>query len=320
MYGKAALGMIVWLIRLDTAFQISWSNMRPRRSHPPKPRRVKVNRRSPLGRFPPITPASLLEAAQTASELVDTGVSSPVAPRSRVNLGLGHPSNSARRVNPSMLSSNSTSSLLHNTATARVVSRTRITPSIAMSRTVRSAECKLKSSVEAGITAIRQQSADRPARPVPGPRKHSYAAAATTATPTPTSSATSTANEPPSCARQTTAQRVTPTPGSPRCAQQTPGVPLLQRRPVPPSPPRHTSLGFPLAGPTQVQSPRVLVAPYRGNPLFQPLDGAAQSIMVGAQKVGKMTSVDEEAKGKAMPAEGAGEVTYVLREDAWLKL
>ncbi|KAJ7091700.1 hypothetical protein C8R43DRAFT_1171996 [Mycena crocata] len=299
----------------------------------PSHRRMKTSRLSPLGRFPPVTAASLQaaqEAAAATSQGVDADVSLLLATQtscSRVDLGLGRPSTVARRrPNPSFSSS---VTLLSSPASPQAGPRTRIPSSTDNPSTVRSGKCELDPTVEASFSATEQQSADTPTRPVPGPRKRSYAAATATSTTT----ANTTANEPPLCARQITRRRVTPTPGSPRCAQQTPGdAPATPHgtttapatTPGVALPPRHTSLGFPLAGPTQVQSPRVLVAPYGGNPLFRSLDGAALSIMAGALEADK--AEDKHGKGAMQPQrEGAGaerewDATFALKEDAWLKL
>ncbi|KAJ6518851.1 hypothetical protein C8R45DRAFT_1204167 [Mycena sanguinolenta] len=238
---------------------------------PPNPmvhRRVIAIRTSPLGRFPSVTADTLVVTAESVSVdaasskqhlAISTFAQSLQSSPSRATLGLGHPSNSKRC--SSSLESDSVAS-----PQASPQKRPRINSSTIKRRTGRFPACTLYSIPEHPVTTTTQQKGI--SRPVPEARKHSYAEAAS-AVETPT---------------KRNDKRVTPTsPASPRprCASKYPSNASLSS--ITALAPRYTSSGSPQAGPTQVQSPRVLApTTMAGSPNFQSLDGAVLAITVAA--------------------------------------
>ncbi|KAJ7159267.1 hypothetical protein C8R43DRAFT_352532 [Mycena crocata] len=320
----------------------------------PHARRVMAIRTSPLARFPPVSAASLLAAAQAAAVATAAAASTTAAtqglnvsatpstettaspppepntasPRTRASIGLGHPSTSSRCMptstpsTSSAASSSSASPPSSPASTQTVVSRTRINSSTIKKRTQRFPGRVLNSIAEDATATVNESTF---ARPVLGVRKRSYAAATTS---------TTTTDSVPSSPRLHTGRRNTPTPSSPRSAQTTPGN-ATATTPGTALPPRYTSLGTPLARPSQVMSPRTLVAPYGGSPCFQSLDGAVGSItgavdskLRSIRVVSETERVDsEEGIWREVVSEGnkkrdgctnADETLY--REDALLKL
>ncbi|KAJ7116520.1 hypothetical protein C8R44DRAFT_739225 [Mycena epipterygia] len=200
----------------------------------------------------------------------------PQQPRSRA-IGLGHPSTSKRRNLP--LESDSPAS----PQASSHPHTTRINSSTIKRRTERFPGRELHAIAEDPIAEQRCTS-----RPVPGTRRCSYAAATSIQ----------------DSSNQTTGRRVTPTPGSPRCASKPRNTSASCMTALAP---RYTSSGSPQGGPTQVQSPRLLFpATMAGSPLFQSLDGAVQAITAAGNA--------HEKK-----AEDGLEGEYVYYEDALIK-
>ncbi|KAJ7690120.1 hypothetical protein B0H17DRAFT_1134597 [Mycena rosella] len=253
------------------------------------PRRVVAMRTSPLGRFPPVNavypptyppahapayPAAYPAAAappRAPSVAVPVGVdqsstsqtdvpASPEVPHQSPSraIGLGHPSTSHTRNTP----------LDQDEPASPQVSPspcTRIHSSTIQARTERSPARQLDAIVEDPV--IPQPSATRPV-PLAGTRKRSYAAAVSTE----------------ETAKKSTARRVTPTPpSSPRCASKPSGTSASSDSALAP---RSTASGSPLAGPRQVQSPRLLFpVNMAGSPRFQSLDGAVLAITAAKEAV-----------------------------------
>ncbi|KAJ7642694.1 hypothetical protein DFH06DRAFT_1137243 [Mycena polygramma] len=238
------------------------------------PRRVVAVRTCPLVMYQSAPPASIALAVSSSAPAsqppatVQSGTTTLQGTRGRAAIGLGHPSSSKRATAPVQ------SAVPVPTAAAATeqlpASRARINSSTIKRRTERFTRRELHTIAEDAECTQTNTS-----RPVPGTRKRSYAQAVTETDETP---------------KNRTGRRVTPTSapapptptptisGSPRCAaKQHPSgafvssiVALAQRS---------TSSGAPQAGPTQVQSPRVLFpARIAGSPCFQSHDGAVQSI------------------------------------------
>ncbi|KAJ7159274.1 hypothetical protein C8R43DRAFT_1124485 [Mycena crocata] len=304
----------------------------------PHARRVMAIRTSPLARFPPVSAASPLAAAQAAaaataastplasqganvSAIPSTETSTPPSPQpstalpsTRTTIGLGHPSTSSRcmptstpstssAASSSSASSTSPSPSTSPASTQAVVSRTRINSSTIKRRTERFPGRALNSIAEDPTATVSESTF---ARPVLGVRKHSYAAATTS---------TTTTDRVPSSPTLHTGRRTTPTPSSPRSAPATPGN-ALATTPGIALPPRYTSSGAPLAGPSQVMSPRTLLAPYSGSPVYVSVkdseggnDDASES---------SWREVVSEGSKKADGCTYANETLY--REDALVKL
>ncbi|KAJ7433737.1 hypothetical protein FB451DRAFT_1195983 [Mycena latifolia] len=250
------------------------------------PRRVIALRTSPLGRFPPITappppPAAappqvppsaavLADVAQVSTPESDAPASPEVLqPSCSRAIGLGHPSTSKWRNMPLQQQDSPAS------PQASPLPRTRINSSTIKRRTKRFPGRELHAITEDPVTP--QPSAT--ASPVPGTRKRSYAAAASTPIA--------------KTCKKGTGRRFTPTPGSPRCASDSkPRGPSVSYHIA--LAPRYTSSGSPQAGPTQVQSPRVLFpVTMAGSPRFQSLDGTIQAINVAREAEEERIEDDE---------------------------
>ncbi|KAJ6570057.1 hypothetical protein DFH09DRAFT_1313268 [Mycena vulgaris] len=298
------------------------ASMAPKdRPQGPVPRRVVALRTSPLGRFPPWNaappPAAASPQAPSAAAAIDVddtppspstspadvpaSPEAPQQPRSRA-IGLGHPSTSRRNM---PLTPNSPAS-----PQASVQPRPHITSSTIKRRTERFPARELHAIAEGPATPPPSAAA----RPVLGTRKRSYAAAVST-------------EETP---KHTASRRVTPTPPSPgslRCASKPSGVSVSVSVSHDIAAParRYMSSGSPQAGPTQVQSPRLLFpATMAGSPRFQSLDGAVRAITAAREAEG---GADAEA-GEERRDAGAGEerrytneeLEAFYKEDLFLKL
>ncbi|KAJ7504333.1 hypothetical protein B0H11DRAFT_512050 [Mycena galericulata] len=193
-----------------------------------------------------------------SSTSTSAGPASSQAPQPP-SIGLGHPSTSTR----SLTSDSPASSQASQQTLARINSST------IKRRTKRFRARELHTIVEE--TVVQQQSSSRSGQ---WTRGRSYAAAAHVVK-TPKKRTTRRVAPAPAPIPSST-PTPTPSPGSSRCALQ-PGSASMSSGNAPA--PRFTSSGAPQAGPTQVQSPRVLLpATMAGSPWFQSLDGAAQSI------------------------------------------
>ncbi|KAJ7654388.1 hypothetical protein DFH06DRAFT_1298845 [Mycena polygramma] len=239
------------------------------------PRRVVAVRTCPLVMYQSAAPASMAPAVSStvpASQppaTVQSATTSLQGTRGRAAIGLGHPSSSKRSTAPvqSVVAASAPAAPTEKPPTPRA----RINSTTIKGRTERFPRRELHTIAEDADCTQPSTSC-----PVCGTRKRSYAQAVTE---------TETDETP----KNRTGRRVTPTPaatststpttpGSPRCAaKQQPSRTFVSSTVT--LAPRSTSSGAPQAGPTQVQSPRVLYpAGMAGSPCFQSLDGAVQSI------------------------------------------
>ncbi|KAJ7654379.1 hypothetical protein DFH06DRAFT_1474333 [Mycena polygramma] len=230
----------------------------------PIPRRVVAVRTCPLVMYHSAAPASMVPAVSSSVPASQPpATTSFQGTRGRAAIGLGHPSSSKRSTAPVQSAVAALAPAVAAPTEQPPAPRARINSSTIKRRTERFPRRELHTIAE--DAACTQTSTSRP---VPGTRKRSYAQAVTETDETP---------------KNRTGRRVTPTPtptvsGSPRCAaKQQPSGAFVSS--IVALAPRSTSSGAPQAGPTQVQSPRVL-SPARmaGSPCFQSLDGAVQSI------------------------------------------
>ncbi|KAJ7043667.1 hypothetical protein C8F04DRAFT_1229171 [Mycena alexandri] len=275
--------------------------------------------RSPLGLYPPWTapafvptagPPSVPPPAVALTQPLSTpdsvsDINTPTAPQplqqSRSAIGLGHPSTSKRRNLPLELDVVAASSQTSPTP------RPRINSSTIKRRTERFPGRELHVIVEDPVTEKQQQSSVSPSRPVSGTRRRSYAMAVSA----------------PETPKHSTGRRVTPTrpafssssptlpsTGSPRCASKPSSNTFVSSMTA--LAPRYTVSGAPQAGPTQVQSPRVLFpATMAGSPRFQSLDGAVMAITKATEAEAEEVEVEERA--------GGGDSELLFYEDGFIK-
>ncbi|KAJ7612445.1 hypothetical protein DFH06DRAFT_1484849 [Mycena polygramma] len=241
------------------------------------PRRVVAVRTCPLVMYQSAAPASMAPAVSSSAPAsqppvaVQSGPTTLQGTRGRAAIGLGHPSSSKRATAPIQSAVPVPAAAAAEPTAQPPAPRARINSSTIKRRTERFPRRELHTIAEDAECTQTNTS-----RPVPGTRKRSYAQAVTE---------TETDETP----KNLTGRRVTPTPaptstptptisGSPRCAaKQQPSGAFVSS--IVALAPRSTSSGAPQAGPTQVQSPRVLFpARMAGSPCFQSLDGAVQSI------------------------------------------
>ncbi|KAJ7247622.1 hypothetical protein B0H12DRAFT_1235181 [Mycena haematopus] len=263
----------------------------------------RVVRASPLGRFPSLT-ADIIMASESGSVSSSTAALSQqqsatptfaqsVQPsRSRITLGLGHPSTSKRPSSSPVSGSNASP---------------RVNSSTIKRRTERFRPRTLHSIAEHPIVATTQQKGT--SRPVPAGRKRSYAEAVSAAeTPKKRRNKRATTTSP------TTPATPTFTPGSPRCASKhLGGAPLSS---VTALAPRYTSSGAPQAGPAQVQSPRVLSpTTMAGSPNFQSLDGA---VLVFRAAIDERSAIEEKEQEELRMADLIYEDS-IYGEDLFIK-
>ncbi|KAJ6515109.1 hypothetical protein C8R47DRAFT_503704 [Mycena vitilis] len=235
------------------------------------PRRIVAVRTCPLVMYqsaPPALNATAVASSVPASQppvTVQSAATSLHRTRGRAAIGLGHPSSSKRATAPIQSAVPAAAAELTAQPPAP---RARINSSTIKRRTERFPRRELHTIAE--DAECTQTSTPRP---VPGTRKRSYAQAVTE-------------TETDETHKNRTSRRVTPTP-APTSTPTTPGSPRCAAKQHPSGAfasivalaPRSTSSGAPQAGPTQVQSPRVLFpARIAGSPCFQSLDGAVQSI------------------------------------------
>ncbi|KAJ7759264.1 hypothetical protein B0H16DRAFT_634360 [Mycena metata] len=265
--------------------------------------------RSPLGLYPPWTAASVpspeaappqpLSAPDSVSD-INTPVSPNPLQQSRSAIGLGHPSTSKRGNLPLE------SDVVAPSSQTSPTPRPRINSSTIKRRTERFPGRELHAIVEDPITEQQQQPSASSSRPVPGTRKRSYAMAVSA----------------PETPKHGTRRRVTPTrptsssssptlpsTGSPRCASKPSSNAFVSSTTA--LAPRYTASGAPQAGPTQVQSPRVLLpATMAGSPRFQSLDEAVMAIT-------KVTKAQEEIRVEERV--GGGDSELLFYEDGFIK-
>ncbi|KAJ6515095.1 hypothetical protein C8R47DRAFT_503284 [Mycena vitilis] len=241
------------------------------------PRRVVAVRTCPLVMYQSAPPASMAPAVSSSAPasqppaIVQSGTTTLQGTRGRAPIGLGHPSSSKRSAAPVQ----SAVPVPVPTAAApteqRPAPRARINSSTIKRRTERFPRRELHT-----IAEDAECTQSNTSRPVPGTRKRSYAQDVAE-------------TETDETHKNPTGRRVTPTPAStsPTSTPTTPGSPRCAAKQHPSGAfasivalaPRSTSSGAPQAGPTQVQSPRVLFpARIAGSPCFQSLDGVVQSI------------------------------------------
>ncbi|KAJ7642678.1 hypothetical protein DFH06DRAFT_604519 [Mycena polygramma] len=240
------------------------------------PRRVVAVRTCPLVMYQSAAPASMAPAVSSSAPAsqppvaVQSGPTTLQGTRGRAGIGLGHPSSSKRATAPIQSAVPVPAAAAAEPTAQPPAPRARINSSTIKRRTERFPRRELHTIAEDAECTQTNTS-----RPVPGTRKRSYAQAVTETDETP---------------KNRTGRRVTPTSapapptptptisGSPRCAaKQHPSGAFVSS--IVALAPRSTSSGAPQAGPTQVQSPRVLFpARIAGSPCFQSLDGAVQSI------------------------------------------
>ncbi|KAJ6515114.1 hypothetical protein C8R47DRAFT_1206461 [Mycena vitilis] len=240
------------------------------------PRRIVAVRTCPLVMYQSAPPASMAPAVSSSAPasqppaIVQSNTTSLQGTRGRAPIGLGHPSSSKRSAAPVQPAVPVPAAAAEPTAQPPAP-RARINSSTIKRRTERFPRRELHTIAE--DAECTQTSTPRP---VPGTRKRSYAQAVAE-------------TETDETHKNRTSRRVTPTPAptTPTSAPTTPGSPRCAAKQHPSGAfasivalaPRSTSSGAPQAGPTQVQSPRVLFpARIAGSPCFQSLDGAVQSI------------------------------------------
>lgn len=287
--------------------------------NPLSPRRVVALRKSPLGRYLPLTASSsgagtagsaaTLESQEPLSQSATSQhkpASSPAA------LGLGHPSTSKRRCSP--LESDSAAPASRESPPKRA----RLNSSTIKPRTERFPARSLQAIAEHPVPIARnQQQQEEPTpRPVPGAHKRSYTKAAsgsmtslthhTGTRVTPTTSTTSTPASP------------TFIPNSPCCAstsrKHSSGGTAMALAP------RHSSAGAPQAGPTQVQSPRVLLpTTLAGSPNFQSLDGTVLAITQALSEERREGEGEGEGGEEETGFEGELDCSFYGEEDGFMK-